>query len=127
VYSRLAVLHPPFAFSLTFRSDADGEGPRKLRDRELGLIQGFFLCLRNSDAVRLQNSRWKRKLLVFSSGVCLEFALLPLLIGYQTSWHGWVLAALFTPLGLIGLFASRFGDDRLVERLLVIPKLDLRI
>jgi hypothetical protein len=98
-----------------------------LGHRELGLIQGFFLCLRDSDAVRSQSSSWKRRLLVFSSGVCLELALLPLLIGYETSWHGWVLAGLFAPLGLIGLLASRFGDDRLVERLLIIPKLDLRI
>jgi len=96
--------------------------------RDLGLIQGFFLCLRDSEAVRLQPSRWKRNLLVFSSGVCLEIAALPLLavlMGYEVSWQGWLLGGLFLPLGLVGLYASKFGDDRLVERLLVVPKLDL--
>lgn len=99
----------------------------KLQHREPGLIEGFLLCLRDSDAVRLQSSSWKRRMLVFSSGVCLEVALLPLLMGSDSTWHLWVLAALFVPLGVTGLLASRFGDDRLVERLLVIPKLDLRI
>ena len=93
------------------------------------LVRGFFLCLRDSNAVRLQTSRWKRSLLVFSSGICLEIAALPYLaglMGYQTSWHSWLLTAVFVPLGLLGLYASKFGDDRLVEWLLVIPKLDLR-
>ncbi len=97
--------------------------------REPNLIRGFLLCLRDSEAVRLQSSRWKRSLLVFSSGVCLEIAALPYLaglVGYQTSWHGWLLTALFVPLGLLGLYASKFGDDRFVEWLLVIPKFDLR-
>jgi hypothetical protein len=101
-----------------------------MKHREIGLIQGFFLCLRDSEAVRLQTSRWKRSLLVFSSGVCLEIAALPFLaglIGYQTTWHGWLLTCLFVPLGLLGLYASKFGDDRLVESLLVVPKLDLRL
>jgi hypothetical protein len=98
-----------------------------LKQREPGLIEGFLLCLRDSDAVRLQSSRWKRRMLVFSSGVCLEIALLPLMIGSESTWHVWALFALFVPLGLTGLLASRFGDDRLVERLLVVPKLDLRI
>jgi hypothetical protein len=101
-----------------------------VEQREPGLIRGFLLCLHDSEAVRLQPSRWKRSLLVFSSGVCLEIALLPFLvgmIGYETSWHVWFLAALFAPLGILGLCASRFGDDRLVESLLVIPKLDLRM
>jgi len=100
-----------------------------LKYRELGLIQGFLLCLRDSEAVRLQSSRWKRSLLVFTSGVCLEIAALPLLaglVGYEMPWHGWLLASVFAPLGLLGLYASKFGDDRFVERLLVIPKLDLR-
>ena len=104
-------------------------GDAKVNQRELGLIQGFLLCLRDSQAVRLQSSRWKRSLLVFSSGVCLEIAALPFLaglIGYEISWHGWLLPWLFVPLGLLGLYASKFGNDRLVERLLVIPKLDLR-
>jgi hypothetical protein len=101
-----------------------------MKDRELGLIQGFLLCLRDSEAVRLQTSRWKRSLLVFSSGVCLEIAALPVvaaLMGYEMSWQGWLLSGLFVPLGLLGLVASKFGDDRFVERLLVIPKLDLKI
>ena len=99
-----------------------------MKNRELGLIQGFLLCLRDSDAVRLQTSRWKRSLLVFSSGVCLEIAALPYLasmLGYEISWHGWLLTLLFVPLGLLGLYASKFGDDRFVEWLLVVPKLDL--
>ena len=98
-----------------------------MKNRELSLIQGFLLCLRDSEAVRLQSSRWKRNLLIFSSGVCLEIAILPLLAGYSNSWQSWVLPALFVPLGLLGLYASKFGNDRFVERLLVIPKLDLRI
>ena len=101
-----------------------------MEHREVGLIEGFLLCLRDSQAVRLQTSRWKRSLLVFSSGVCLEIAALPAfagLMGHEMSWQGWLLAGLFVPLGLLGLYASKFGDDRFVERLLVIPKLDLRI
>jgi hypothetical protein len=101
-----------------------------MKPRELGLIQGFLLCLRDSETVRLQTSRWKRSLLVFSSGVCLEIAALPFLaslMGYETSWYAWLLTWLFAPLGLLGLYASRFGDDRFVEKLLVIPKLDLRL
>ncbi|HEV8720238.1 MAG TPA: hypothetical protein VGW77_06315 [Candidatus Binatia bacterium] len=101
-----------------------------MKPRELGLIQGFLLCLRDSETVLLQTSRWKRSLLVFSSGVCLEIAALPFwagLIGYETSWYGWLLTWLFAPLGLLGLYASKFGDDRFVEKLLVIPKLDLRL
>ena len=97
--------------------------------REPSLIRGFLLCLRNSEAVRRQTSEWKRSLLVFSSGVCLEIAALPLLavlFSYELFWHAWLLTAVFVPLGLLGLYASKFGDDRLVERLLVIPKLDLR-
>ena len=103
---------------------------RKLKHRELGLIQGFLLCLRDSEALRLQTSRWKRSLLIFSSGVCLEIAALPFaagLMGYATSWYFWLLTWLFVPLGLLGLYASRFGGDSLVEWLLVIPKLDLRL
>ena len=99
----------------------------QVKNRELSLIQGFLLCLRDSEALRLQPSQWKRSLLVFSSGVCLEIALLPFLAGYSGLWQSWILATLFVPLGLIGLYASKFGDDRFVERLLVIPKLDLKI
>ena len=121
----------PSGFSQTLGNDTilSMGGELKLKDRELGLIQGFLLCLCDSEAVRLQTSRWKRSLLVFSSGVCLEIAALPCLgglLGYQTAWHLWVLTGLFAPLGLVGLYASKYGHDRLVERLLVIPKLDLR-
>ena len=100
-----------------------------MKHHELGLLRGFLLCLRDSEAVRLQTSRWKRSLLVFSSGVCLEIATLPFLagwLGYGPSWQSWLMAALFLPLGLLGLYASKFGDDRFVESLLVVPKLDLR-
>jgi hypothetical protein len=121
----------PFGPSVPFRIRTFYQGRRReLKDREIGLIQGFLLCLRDSRAVRLQTSRWKRSLLVFSSGVCLEIAALPFLvglIGYETTWYGWLLTWLFLPLGLLGLYASKFGDDRLVESLLVIPKLDLRL
>lgn len=98
--------------------------------REIGLIEGFLLCLWDSDAVRLQTSQWKRSLLVFSSGICLEIAACPCLygvFGYQTPWPFWILTALFAPLGLLGLYASKYGHDRLVERLLIIPKLDIRL
>jgi hypothetical protein len=99
-----------------------------LNEREIGLIEGFLLCLCDSGAVRMQTSQWKRELLVFSSGVCLELAALPLvvdLIGWQSPWFTWLLTLFFGPLGLLGLYASKFGNDRLVESLLVIPKLDL--
>jgi len=102
----------------------------KLKHREISLLQGFLMCLCDSDAVRRQPSRWKRSLLNFSSGVCLEIAVLPLLagmVGYGTPWPVWLLGLFFAPLGVLGLYASRFGDDRLVESLLVISKLDLRL
>lgn len=101
-----------------------------MESREPGLIEGFFLCLRDSHAVRLQTSRWKRNLLVFSSGVCLEIAALPplaALVQDHLAWEVWLVSGLFVPLGLLGLYASKFGTDRLVDQLLVIPKLDLRI
>ena len=101
-----------------------------MKKREIGLIEGFLLCLCDSHTVRLQTSQWKRGLLVFSSGVCLELAALPLLavlIGWEFPWFAWLLTAFFGPLGLLGLYASKFGDDRLVESLLVVPKLDLGI
>lgn len=97
---------------------------------EPSLIAGFFLCLWDSEAIRRQTSRWKRSLLVFSSGVCLELAALPYVanwLGYEASWPAWLLPLIFLPLGVVGLYASRFGDDRLVERLLVVSKLDLKL
>jgi hypothetical protein len=117
----LSVRRPYIPQTQSFR------GRYKVKQRELGLLQGFLLCLCDSEAVRLKSSRWKRSLLVFSSGVCLEIAAIPFLGGYGSSWQSWLLAGLFVPLGLIGLYASKFGDDRFVESLLVVPKLDLRV
>lgn len=105
-------------------------GSTVMKRREPGLIEGFFLCLRDSDAIRVQTSRWKRSLLVFSSGVCLEIGVLPLLAYWTAPTFPWalcLLAGFFVPLGLLGLYASRFGNDRLVERLLSVQKFDLRI
>ena len=88
------------------------------------------MCLCDSQAVRLQTSRWKRSLLVFSSGVCLELAALPYIggwLGYEINGPAWLLTLAFLPLGLVGLYASKFGGDRFVEQLLVIPKLDLKL
>ena len=101
-----------------------------MKRREPSLLQGFLLCLWDSEAVCLQTSRWKRSLLVFTSGVCLELAALPYAagwLGYESKGPVWLLTLFFFPLGLIGLYASKFGGDRLVERLLVIPKLDLKL
>jgi hypothetical protein len=101
-----------------------------MKDSEPSLLEGFLLCLWDSQAVRLQPSRWKRSLLVFSSGVCLEIAALPHIIGwlgYQFTWPAWLLTLFFLPLGAIGIYASKFGTDRFVESLLVVPKLDLKI
>ena len=85
------------------------------------------MCLRDSRAVRLQTSKWKRSLLLFSSGVCLEISALPLVAGLLNHAVGWQMWLVAVPLGVLGLYASKFGNDRLVERLLVIPELDLRI
>jgi hypothetical protein len=100
-----------------------------MNNREPSLLQGVFLCLWDSEAVRLQTSRWKRSLLVFTSGVCLEIAALPYVgsrMGYESSGVVWLLTLIFLPLGFIGLYASKFGNDRFVEWLLVVPKLDLK-
>ena len=47
--------------SQTFANDLMPTGGRRryLKDRELGLIKGFLLCLSDSEAVRQQSSRWK--------------------------------------------------------------------
>ena len=98
-----------------------------MKRREPSLLEGFILCLWDSEAVRLQTSRWKRSLLVFSSGVCLELAALPYvagLLGYELNGPAWLLTLVFFPLGLVGLYASKFGNDRFVEWLLVMPKLE---
>ena len=101
-----------------------------LSNKEPGLIEGFFLCLRDSRSVRVQTSRWKRSLLVFSSGICLEIGAVPViaaLISYELTWQVWLLSSVFLTFGILGLFVSKYGDDRFVEKLLVIPKLDLKI
>lgn len=101
-----------------------------MKDPEPGLLEGFILCLRDSEAILIQTSQWKRNLLFFSSGVCLEIAALPVLadwLGYDLTWPIWLVTSFFLPLGLVGMYASKFGNDRLVERLLVVPKLDLKI
>lgn len=100
-----------------------------LEERELGLIEGFLLCLWDADAVRAQSARWKRSLLLFSSGVALEIALLAPVGGWlncQMTWQVRLLTGIFAPLGLLGLYASKFGDDRLVDWLLILPKFDRR-
>jgi len=77
-----------------------------MKHRELGLIQGFFLCLRDSETLRQQTSPVEKKSLGVSSGVCLEIAALPFLsglIGYETSWYGWLLTWLFSASRLLGL------------------------
>jgi hypothetical protein len=97
---------------------------------EPGLLEGFLLCLWDSDFIRSQTSQWKRKLLIFTSGVCLEVASVPLAgawLGYDFAWLFWLVSSVFFPMGLLGIYASRFGTDRFVENLLVVPKLDLKI
>jgi hypothetical protein len=107
-----------------------GLGYYAMKNPEPGLLEGFLLCLRDSEAILIQTSEWKRNLLFFSSGVCLEISALPLLanwLGYELPWLFWTITSFFFPLGLLGIYASKFGNDRLVERLLVVPKLDLKI
>jgi hypothetical protein len=101
-----------------------------MKHAELGLLEGFFLCLRDSEAIRAQSSGWKRNMLIFSSGVCMEIAALPVLaavFGYDFGWLLQLVTVLFFPLGAVGFYASKYGNDTFVERLLVMPKLDLRI
>ena len=60
------------------------------------------MCLWDSEAIRLQTSRWKRSLLIFSSGVCLELAAIPLAL----NWFGFEVRR--SPLATDGgLFAAR--------------------
>lgn len=96
-----------------------------MKDMEPSLLQGFVLCLWDADAIRLQPSRWKRGLLFFLSGVALEIAAIPHVsawMGYHSGGPAWLLTLIFLPMGLFGLYASRFGNERLVELLLVVPK-----
>jgi hypothetical protein len=91
--------------------------------REPSLLKGFLLCICDSESVRLQTSRWKRNLLLFLSGVCLEVSAVPYLvgwIGFEATGPAWLLTALFFPLGVVGFYASKFGNDRLVEWLLIL-------
>jgi hypothetical protein len=98
-----------------------------VKDSEPSLLEGFLLCLWDSEVIRSQASRWKRDLLFFLSGVSLEVSALPSLagwMGYEFTGPTWILTLVFLPLGLLGFYASKFGDDRLVESLLVLPKRD---
>ncbi len=100
-----------------------------LEERELGLIEGFLLCLWDADAVRAQSARWKRSLLLFSSGVALEIALLaPVgrLAELPNDLAGLAPHRDFCAARAFGAYASKFGDDRLVDWLLILPKFDRR-
>ena len=95
-----------------------------MKDLEPSVLRGFLWCLWDADAVRLQTSQWKRNLLVFLSGVCLEISAIPYLaawMGYDATGPAWLVTLFFLPLGLFGLYASRFAKDRLVEWLLIMP------
>jgi hypothetical protein len=45
-------------------------------------------------------------------------------MGYEATGPAWILTLVFLPLGLVGLYASKFGNDRFVEWLLVMPQLE---
>jgi hypothetical protein len=90
------------------------------------LLEGYLLCIWDAEAVRQQTSKWKRNLLLFMSGVCVEIAAIPYLaawLGYEASWPAWLLTLVFLPLGIVGLYASKFGNERFVESLLIMPKI----
>jgi hypothetical protein len=94
------------------------------------LLAGYLLCIWDAEAVRRQTSQWKRNLLLFMSGVCLEIAAMPYLaawLRYEAAWPSWILTLVFLPFGVIGLYANKFGNDRFVEFLLVMPKLGRKI
>jgi hypothetical protein len=42
-------------------------------------------------------------------------------MGYDATGPAWLVTLFFLPLGLFGLYASRFAKDRLVEWLLIMP------
>jgi hypothetical protein len=101
-----------------------------MRSREPSLLKGFVLCIWDSEAVRLQTSRWKRNLLVFLSGICLEVSVVPYLagwMGFDAAGPVWLVTALFFPLGVVGFYASKFGNDRFVEWLLIMSGLDREV
>lgn len=96
-----------------------------MEDFEPSLIEGYFLCLWNSEAIRSQTAQWKRKLLFFMSGVCVDIAAVPFLsslLGYNFPWAAWLLTAVFLPFGLVGFYASKFSSERFVEFLLLAPR-----
>jgi hypothetical protein len=95
-----------------------------MKDLEPSVLEGFLLCICDPETVRDQTSRWKRNLLVFLSGVCVEVSAVPYLaawMGYETPALTWVVTSFFLFLGIVGLYASKFGNDRFVERLLLDP------
>ena len=101
-------------------------GNDEMKNPEPSLLKGYFLCIWDAQAVLRQTSRWKRNLLLFMSGVCLEISVVPYLsawMGYPAAWPAWLLTLIFLPFGLVGLYASKFGTDRFVESLLIMPKL----
>jgi hypothetical protein len=60
------------------------------------------------------------------SGVCLEISVLPYLAGWmehESTGLAWLITLVFSLLGFVGLYASKFGNDGFVEFLLVMPKL----
>ena len=98
-----------------------------MKDPEPSLLRGFRWCISDSEAIRVQSSRWKRKLLAFLSAICLAFSSLPYLvdwIGYPSTGPGWLFTLLTGTLGLIGFIVTTFGSDRFVESMLGVPKLD---
>jgi hypothetical protein len=101
-----------------------------MEQREPSFLQGLFLCIWDSEAVRLQTSQWKRSLLVFVSGICIEISVVPYLaawMGYLVTRPVWFVTALFLPLAIVGFYASKFGSDRLVEWLLIMPSPDRKL
>ena len=95
-----------------------------MKDLQPSLLEGFLLCIWHPEAVRDQTSQWKRNLLVFLSGVCVEVSAVPYLaawMGYETPALTWIVTSFFLCLGLVGLYASKFGNDRFVEWLLLSP------
>jgi hypothetical protein len=100
-----------------------------MKNLEPTLLEGFLLCIWDRETIRQQTSAWKRNLLVFLSGVCLELAVMPHLaawMGYESPGLTWVLTAVLFPLGIVGLYASKYGSDHFVEWLLVLPELKRR-
>ena len=69
-----------------------------MTDPEPSLLQGFLWCISDSEAIRLQTSRWKRKLLVFLSMICLGISGVPYLFDWleiASTGPKWLVPALF--------------------------------